>query len=215
MRAYVIRAGSGQAIVEPKDAAVPEPGPQQMLVRVRAAGLNRGEFLGAGSTARPAGTDAAGEVERIGPGATRFKVGARVMGRCPGAFAEYALMDERETMAVPDKLSWEDAAAVPLVFLVVYDMLLAQGRLQSGEWLLVTGVTSGVGVAALQTAKALGAKVIGTSRSNDKLARLAPLGLDVALATRQPDFADAVLKATGGKGANLCVNNVGGTVFAE
>jgi NADPH:quinone reductase-like Zn-dependent oxidoreductase len=104
---------------------------------------------------------------------------------------------------------------VPIVFLVVYDMLVAQGRLQPGEWLLVTGVTSGVGVAALQTAKALGAKVIGTSGSKDKLAKLAPLGLDLALGTRKPDFADAVLKATDGKGANLCVNNVGGTVFAE
>ena len=215
MHAYFIRAGDGQAIVEPRDAAMPEPGPQQMLVRVRAAGLNRGEFMGAGAAAKPAGTDAAGIVEKLGTGVTQFKPGARVMGRCPGAFAEYALMDARETMAVPEKLSWEDAAAVPIVFLVVYDMLLAQGRLKAGEWLLVTGVTSGVGVAALQTAKALGAKVIGTSGSKDKLAKLAPLGLDVALATRRPDFCDAVLEATGGKGANLCVNNVGGTVFAE
>jgi NADPH2:quinone reductase len=215
MRAYFIHAGNGQAIVEPRDAALPEPGPQQMLVRVKAAGLNRGEFMGAAAAAKPAGTDAAGEVAKLGPGVTRFRVGERVMGRCPGAFAEYALMDARETMAVPDKLSWEDAAAVPIVFLVVYDMLLAQGRLKADEWLLVTGVTSGVGVAALQTAKALGARVIGTSGSNDKLAQLAPLGLDLALATRKPDFGDAVLKATGGKGADLCVNNVGGTVFAE
>jgi NADPH2:quinone reductase len=215
VHAYFIRAGDGQAVVEPRDAALPEPGPQQMLVRVKAAGLNRGEFMGAGQAAKPAGTDAAGEVEKLGPGVTRFKAGARVMGRCPGAFAEYALMDARETMAIPDALSWEDAAAVPLVFLVVYDMLLAQGRLKADEWLLVTGVASGVGVAALQTAKALGARVIGTSGSKDKLARLAPLGLDVALATRQPDFGDAVLKATGGKGADLCVNNVGGTLFAE
>lgn len=215
MRAYFIRAGAGRAIVEPGDAAVPEPGPQQMLVRVRAAGLNRGEFMGAGAAPKPAGTDAAGVVEKLGAGVAQFKIGARVMGRCPGAFAEYALMDARETMAVPDKLSWEDAAAVPIVFLVVYDMLLAQGRLQKGEWLLVTGVSSGVGVAALQTAKALGAKVIGTSGSKDKLARLAPLGLDVALATRKPDFAGAVMQATGERGADLCVNNVGGTVFAE
>lgn len=215
MRAYFIRAGADRAIVEPRDAAVPEPGPQQMLVRVRAAGLNRGEFMGAGAAAKPAGTDAAGVVEKLGAGVAQFRIGARVMGRCPGAFAEYALMDARETMAVPDKLSWEDAAAVPIVFLVVYDMLLAQGRLQKGEWLLVTGVSSGVGVAALLTAKALGAKVIGTSGSKDKLARLAPLGLDVALATRKPDFAGAVMQATGERGADLCVNNVGGTVFAE
>jgi len=215
MRAYFIRGADGQTIVEPREVAVPAPGPHQMLVRVKAAGLNRGELMGAPAAARPAGNDAAGEVEKLGAGVSQFKVGARVMGRCPGAFAEYGLMDARETMAVPQTLSWEDAAAVPIVFLVVYDMLVAQGRLEAGEWLLVTGITSGVGVAALQTAKALGAQVIGTSGSADKLAKLQPLGLDVALATRRPDFADAVFKATGGKGASLCVNNVGGSVFAE
>lgn len=215
MRAYFQRAGDGLSILEVRDSPAPEPGPQQLRVRVRAAGLNRAEFLGLPAAPKAAGADAAGEVDKLGPGVAQFQVGQHVMGRCPGAFAEYALMDARETLAVPPALSWEQAAAVPIVFLVVYDMLVAQGRLQSNDWLLVTGVTSGVGVAALQTAKALGAKVLGTSGSRDKLAKLAPLGLDVALATRMPDFHDAVLEATGGKGANLCVNNVGGTVFAE
>jgi NADPH:quinone reductase-like Zn-dependent oxidoreductase len=212
VRAYFSVPGGG---LEARDAGVPEPGPGQVLVRIRAAGLNRGEFLGKATAPKPAGTDAAGEVEKVGQGVTSLGKGARVMGRCPGGFAEYALMDAREAMAVPERLSWEEAAAAPIVFLVVYDMLLAQGRLKAGEWLLVTGVTSGVGVAALQTAKALGAKVIGTSGSTAKLEKLKPLGLDAALATRKPDFADAVLKATGGKGADLCVNNVGGSVFAE
>jgi NADPH2:quinone reductase len=90
-----------------------------------------------------------------------------------------------------------------------------QGGLKAGEWLLVNGVSSGVGVSSLQMGKALGAKVIGTSGSNEKLAALKPLGLDVALCTRQPDFAQAVMEATGQKGANLVVNTVGGTVFAE
>jgi NADPH:quinone reductase-like Zn-dependent oxidoreductase len=137
------------------------------------------------------------------------------MGRCGGGFAEYALMDAREAMPVPARLSWEEAAATPLVFLVVYDMLVAQGHLAAGQWLLVTGVSSGVGVAALQTAKVLGARVIGTSGSDDKLARLATLGLDVGLRTRSGDFHDAVMKATEGQGVNLVVNNVGGSVFAE
>lgn len=212
MRAYFSMPGGS---LEVRDVAPPEPGPGQMLVRIRAAGLNRGEFLGKIGAPKPAGTDAAGDVEKLGAGVTQFKKGDRVMARCPGGFAEYALMDARETMAVPARMSWEEAAATPIVFLVVYDMLVAQGRLQAGQWLLVTGITSGVGVAALQTAKALGAKVIGTSGSTEKLARLEPLGLDVALATRKPDFAGAVLKATGDQGANLCVNNVGGTVFAE
>jgi len=109
-------------------------------------------------------------------------------------------MDAREAMKVPAGLGWEEAAATPLVFLVVYDMLVAQGRLAAGQWLLVTGVSSGVGVAALQTGKALGARVIGTSGSADKLARLEKLGLDVGIKTRAADFHDAVMKATGHQG---------------
>ena len=124
-------------------------------------------------------------------------------------------MDAREAMRVPARLAWEEAAATPLVFLVVYDMLVAQGHLAAGQWLLVTGVSSGVGVAALQTGKALGAKVIGTSGSAEKLARLEKAGLDVGIRTRTGDFHDAVMKATDGKGVNLVVNNVGGSVFAE
>jgi NADPH:quinone reductase-like Zn-dependent oxidoreductase len=137
------------------------------------------------------------------------------MGRCAGAFAEYALMDAREALPVPERLSWEEAASVPLVFCVVHDMLIGQGALKAGEWLLVLGVTSGVGVAALQAAKALRAHVIGTSGSAEKLAKLKPLGLDVGLVTRKPEFRDAVMKATADRGADLAVNAVGGTMFAE
>ena len=137
------------------------------------------------------------------------------MGRLPGAFGEYALMDEPDAIPVPANLSWEDAAAVPITFLVVYDMLVQQGRLQANEWLLITGVSAGVGVAALLAAKATGARVIGTSGSAEKLNRLKSSGLDVGIQTRGPDFYDAVMKATDGKGVNLVVNNVGGSVFAE
>ena len=211
MKAYFIQSGSGQTTLELREVPRPQAGPGQVLVRVHAASLNRGEFLAAhGLTkpgaAKPAGTDGAGEVEGSGE---------RVMGRLPGAFAEYALMDRHDLIPVPSSLSWEEAAAVPLTFLVVHDMLLEQGDLKPGEWLLVTGVSSGVGVAALQAAKALGAKVIGTSGSSEKLHRLKALGLDVPIHTRKPDFHDAVMQATGGKGVDLVVNNVGGTVFAE
>jgi len=217
MNAYWISAGSGGTVTELRQTSTPEPKPGEIQVRVRAASLNRGELLGGkpGAPARPGGGECAGEITKLGDGVTGLAVGDRVMGRCAGGFAEYALMDARETMRAPARLSWEEAAATPLVFIVVYDMLVAQGHLRAGQWLLVTAVSSGVGVAALQTGKALGARVIGTSGSADKLARLEALGLDVGIRTRAADFHDAVMKATDGKGVDLVVNNVGGTVFAE
>jgi NADPH:quinone reductase len=217
MKAYWISPGPAATGVELRETAAPEPKPGEILVRVRAASLNRGELLGGGHGAapKPGGGECAGEVVKVGDGVTGVAVGARMMGRCGGGFAELASMDAREALPVPGRLSWEEAAAAPLTFIVVYDMLIAQGRLTSGQWLLVTAVSSGVGVAALQTAKALGARVIGTSGSAEKLARLEKLGLDVGLRTRAGDFHDAVMKATDGKGVSLVVNNVGGSVFGE
>lgn len=220
MKYYSMQTTATEATLELRDADMPVPGPQEVLVAMRAASLNRGEFIvGHGlqkaGTAKAIGMEGAGEIVQIGGGVRGFKVGDRVMGRCAGAFAEYALMDVREAMAIPAHLSWEEAASVPLTFIVVHDMLVSQGKLNAGEWLLVTGVSSGVGVAAMQAAKALGARVIGTSGSQDKLDRLKPLGLDVGLNTRAGNFHDDVMKATDGKGVNLVVNTVGGSVFAE
>jgi NADPH:quinone reductase-like Zn-dependent oxidoreductase len=217
MKAYWITPGPTGTKVELREMPAPEPKAGEILVRVQATALNRGELLGGkpGAPARPGGGECAGEVVKVGDGVTGVATGARLMGRCSGGFAEYALVDAREAMPVPARLSWEEAAATPLVFAVVYDMLVAQGHLRTGQWLLVTGVSSGVGVAALQTAKALGARVIGTSGSDAKLARLQGLGLDVGIRTRTGDFFEAVMKATDGQGVNLVVNNVGGSVFPE
>ena len=211
MKAYVLKSEANGNVLELREKPTPQPSPTQLLVKIRAASLNRGELIaGHGlikpGTEKPAGMDAAGEV--VG-------TGERVMGRLPGAFAEYGVMDKQDAIPIPSTLSFEQAAAVPITFLVVYDMLVQQGGLKAGEWLLVTGVSAGVGVAALQAGKALGAKVIGTSGSQQKLDALKKHGLDVAICTRKPDFHDAVMKATDGKGVNLVVNNVGGTVFAE
>ena len=221
MRSWWMQMTDSATALELRDVALPEPAPGQLLVRVRAASLNRGEFVvghglhGKAGSWKAIGGECAGEVAALGQGVQGFREGERVMGRCAGAFAEYALVDVAEAIPMPDGLSWEEGAALPLTFLVTFDMLVLQGRLQAGEWLLVNGVSSGVGVASLQLAKVLGAKVIGTSGSQEKLAKLKPLGLDLGLHTRAPDFAAAVMEATGQHGADLVVNTVGGSVFAE
>lgn len=216
---WIKTAGSGM-VLEQREVPVPQPGPGQVAVRIRAASLNRGEFIAghglhaASAPARPAGFEAAGEVTALGEGVTSHRVGDRVMGRCDGAFAEHGCMQAVEAFAVPPAMDWEHAACATLVYGTVHDCLIGQGRIARDEWVLVTGISSGVGVAALQVGKALGARVIGTSGSAQKLARLKEMGLDLGLETRQPDFVPAVLEATGGAGADIAVNTVGGTMFA-
>ena len=220
MKSYWMNIAEGQASMALREVDMPEPGAGQVLVKLHAASLNRGELIvghglhGKGGS-KPAGMEGAGQIVQLGSDAGAWQVGDRVMGRCPGAFAEYALMDVREIMRVPDNLSFEQTASIPLTFLVTYDLLVLQGHLQAGQWLLVNGVSSGVGVASLQMAKVLGAKVMGTSGSQAKLDQLRPLGLDLGLCTRGADFHEAVLQATDQQGVNLVVNTVGGTVFAE
>jgi NADPH:quinone reductase-like Zn-dependent oxidoreductase len=219
MKSYSMRVEGDKVVLTLGEAPVPEPGAGQVLLRMQAAGLNRGEFIPGGlvkgGASKPAGIEGSGEVVALGAGVTGLTIGDRVMGRCAGAFSEFAWMDAREALPVPAGLSVEAAAALPLTFLVVHDMLMLHGRLRAGEWLLITGVSSGVGVAALQAGKALGARVIGTSGSADKLSKLRNAGLDLGLPTRKPDFGGAVMQATDGHGADLVVNTVGGSVFAE
>jgi NADPH:quinone reductase-like Zn-dependent oxidoreductase len=209
-----------QSTLEYREVPQPQPRAGELLVEVHATALNRGELIVGGAVhggpEKIGGGECAGVVHALGEGVAGWRRGERVFGRCRGGFAEYAIIDAHQAMAIPERLSWQQAAAVPISYITAYEMLWPPyGRLAAGEWLLVTGVSAGAGVASVQLARLLGARTIGTSGSAAKIERIVPLGLDVPIVTRGADFAARVLEATGGHGADLALNLVGGSQFAE
>jgi NADPH:quinone reductase-like Zn-dependent oxidoreductase len=219
MKSYWIVTRDHEAVLELRDVPVPQPKAGELLIRVHAAALNRGELLVGGvmhgGPEKLGGNEAAGTVEAVGGNVSGVKVGDRVMGRGRGAFAEYAIMEAHQAIPVPSRLTWEQAAATPLSFITAYEMVVSFGKLRAGEWLLVPGASSGAGVCSIQIAQVLGARTIGTSGSQEKLDKLKSIGLEVGIRTREPNFAAQVKEATGGAGANLALNLVGGSFFAE
>lgn len=219
MKSYWINKITNGTELELRELPVPTPGPDQVLVRVRATSINRGDIMGAiklhsAKGGRPAGVDGAGEVEAIGANVNGVAVGDRVMFRAKGCFSEHVVVDSTLLTPVPTCLNWEQAAVIPIAYITAYEALLQFGGLQRDDWVLIAGASSGVGVAAIQIAKMCGAKVIGTSGSAEKLARLKALGLDAGIQTRSENFAEEALKITGGAGVKLAVNLVGGSAFA-
>src|SRR5688572_11064703 len=173
MKAYWIRHEGHESKLELRELPVPQPGPGQLVMRVRAASLNRGDLLGAiafhrAPEGRPAGVDAAGEVYALGEGVRERSIGDRIMARSRGCFAQYVLVDPKLATRVPERLSWEEAGSVPISYVTAWEALVQFGRLKRGETVLVAGASSGVGVCSIQLAKALGAKVIGISTSPQK-----------------------------------------------
>lgn len=219
MRAVVITAPGGPEVLELRDVPAPEPGPGQVRVRVHASGLNRADLLQRrgrypappGWPADVPGLEYAGVVDAVGPDARLWAPGDRVMGLVGGGgCAEAVVVHEREAIAVPAALSLVEAAAIPEAFITAHDALFTRLGLALGETVLVHAVGSGVGTAALQLAKAAGARVVGTSRSAWKLEKATSLGLDLGVDATREDFADAALAFTNGAGVDAVLDLVGG-----
>jgi putative PIG3 family NAD(P)H quinone oxidoreductase len=219
MRAIVITRAGGPEVLEDHERPTPEPGLGQVRVRVRASARNRADLhQRAGNYPAPpgvspdiAGMEYAGEVETVGPSSTLWPVGSRVMGIIGGgAHAEYLCIHEREVLPMPRGMSFEDAAAIPEVFLTAYDALFRQLDVGLGERVLVHAIGSGVGTAALQLGVLAGATVIGTSRSAPKLERAKALGLVHAIDTSATDWAERVEALAGANGVHALMDLVGG-----
>jgi NADPH:quinone reductase len=219
MRAARSIAGPNGGRIEIRELPDLKPGEGQIVIRVRASGLNRSEIgrLQSHRNGEPAavGIECAGEVAAAGVGVTKVRIGDRVMCRCSGSHAGMVVVNQRAAMPVPAGMSWTDAASLPNTCVTAHDALTASADLQSGESVLINAASSGVGTAAIQIARLLGGTpIIGTTSSPAKVERLEQIGLDVAILTSD-DLNKAVRAATGDKGADVAIDNVGASVTRE
>jgi putative PIG3 family NAD(P)H quinone oxidoreductase len=224
MKAATIVSYGGVEGLEVREVETPaSPTADRVRVRVHAAALNRADILQRqgrypappGVPQNVPGLEFAGEVDQVGEDARAWQPGQRVFGITGGgAQAEYVVVPENTLAEIPTNLDWAAAAGVPEAFITAHDALFTQAELQIGEIVLIHAAGSGVGTAAIQLARAAGARVYGTSRTTDKLERAKPLGLDNAVVVDQPDvFVDAVRQWTNGQGVDVILDLVGGAYF--
>jgi NADPH2:quinone reductase len=223
MTAIGIRAPGGPDVLVAEQRPLPQPGEGEILVKVAAAGVNRPDVMQRKGLYPPPpgasdipGLEIAGTVAALGPGATRWKRGDRVMALVSGGgYATYCIAHETHALPVPPALSDVEAAAVPETFFTVWTNVFERGGLKRGETLLVHGGTSGIGTTAIQLAKAFGARVIATAGSDEKCAACRKLGADVAINYKTEDFVAATKQATGGTGADVILDMVAGDYVAR
>jgi putative PIG3 family NAD(P)H quinone oxidoreductase len=224
MRAIVITKHGGPEVLEIQERPSPPCGAEEVRVRVGATAVNRADLLQRrgfypappGVPAEVPGLEFAGEVVEVGASVASLSRGDRVFGLVGGgSYAEELVVDARTVTKMPAGLAFREAAAVPEAFITAYDAMVTQAGLARGDTVLVHAVGSGVGTAAVQIARAIGARVIGTSRSAAKLERARPLGMDHGIVAEGNRFADAVLEATDRKGANVVLELVGGPYVTE
>ena len=209
--------------VQVRDVPDPTPGPSQVLVRVRAAGLNRADLAVAaghahgrqGGAGTIIGLEFAGEVVACGAEVpAHIRPGMRVMAKGNGTYAEYAVADHGVICPVPDRnLSWEQAATLPVALSTMHDAVVTNGALKPGQSILIQGASSGVGLMGMQIAKKKGASlVVGSSTNAERRARLKEFGCDLAIDTSDPHWPDQVLEATGGRGVDVIVDQISASV---
>ena len=218
MKAAVV----GDKGLEIREIPAPRPKPNEVLVRVRAAGLNRAELAMAaghkhgplGGAGAVIGLEWAGEVAEVGAEVSGIKPGDRVMCSGNGGYAEYAVTDWGRVAVIPaNNMSFEQATTLPIALQTMHDALVSNGRLSAGEAVMIQGASSSVGLMGLQIAKRLGASlVIGSSTNPARRARLAEFGADLAVDSGDPAWPDFVLQATGGKGVDLIIDQISASV---
>lgn len=218
MRVVEITEPGGPEVLQVAQRPVPQPAAGEILVHVTAAGVNRPDVLQRkglyplpkGASDLP-GLEIAGVVVAVGRGSGRWNIGDNVCGLTSGGgYAEYCILPEGQALPVPKGLSLIEAASLPETFFTVWANVFDSGRLQPGETLLVHGGSSGIGVTAIQVARALGSRVFTTAGTDEKCRACEQLGADLAINYRNQDFEQEVLKATDGEGVDVILDMVGG-----
>ncbi|HWO40434.1 MAG TPA: zinc-binding dehydrogenase [Candidatus Eisenbacteria bacterium] len=216
--------GATEEALQFDDIPVPEPRGDQVLIQVEAAALNRADLGLRRGTYRISpeelpvipGREFAGPIAKVGPEVKTFTPGQRVVAYTgTGGYAEYALAKVSEVCPLPDGMESVTAAVVPTVFLTAWFALLSEGKLKTGEWVLVQAGSSGVGMAAIQIAKHVGAKVVATSSGDEKCRRVRRLGADAVIDYTKTDFAAEVERVTGARGVDVVLEMIGGEVYRK
>ena len=216
--------GDTEDVLQYEDVPVPEPKAGEVLIKVEAASLNRADLNLRKGAYRISpdqlpvipGREFAGTVDKVGANVNEFKTGQRAVAYPSlGGYAEYAVAKTSDVRAIPEGVTSAQAAALPTAFLTAWFGLLTDGNLKAGEWLLVQGGSSGVGTAAIQVAKHLGAKVIAATGSEEKARRLRKLGADVTIDVSQTDFLPEVMRVTNNRGVDVVLEMIGGDVYQK
>lgn len=224
MRAVFTVPTPNGGVNEYREIPVPEPRAGEVLVTIRAAGINRGELIqrpllvSTNPALRPmrAGIEFAGAIAAIGEGVSGCRAGDRVMGRALGCYAQFTTVSQRALMRIPDGMSWADAAAIPNVFITAHDAIVTAANVKRGEAVMITAGPSGVGTAAIQIARHLGANpVLATTRSPTKADALRALGAHAIIDTRADDWVGPVMEATQKRGVDAIIDQVGGSMLAD